>query len=121
MFRPRLRQSLARHRLDATHMTFFSLRGVRFVCASPCGVGLSAIACSSSKAAPSTSGTAAAPAPKLWGDLKPVVSVKELMRDVIDPASDYVFDGIGEIITAKGVIDKGPKTDEDWDRIRVGG
>jgi hypothetical protein len=56
----------------------------------------------------------------LWGDLKPVVSVKELMRDLIDPASDYVFDSVGTIVTAKGVVERRPKTDEDWDRIRVG-
>ena len=36
------------------------------------------------------------PAPKLWGDLKPIVSVKELMRDFIDPASDYVFDSVSD-------------------------
>jgi hypothetical protein len=56
----------------------------------------------------------------LWGDLKPVVSVKELMRDMIDPASDSVFDSVGTIITKKGRVEKVPKTDADWDRIRVG-
>ncbi|HEX7137485.1 MAG TPA: hypothetical protein VF219_06550 [Vicinamibacterales bacterium] len=56
----------------------------------------------------------------LWGDLKPVVSVKELMRDMIDPASDFVFDSVGTIITKKGRVEKVPKTDADWDRIRVG-
>jgi len=34
----------------------------------------------------------AAPRPELWGDLKPVVSVKELMRDMIDPLADDIFD-----------------------------
>ena len=55
-----------------------------------------ALACSS----PTSS---APPAQVLWGgDLKPVVSVKELMRDVIDPLSDYVFLAVGSEITAKG-------------------
>lgn len=62
-----------------------------------------------------------APAPKLWGDMTPVVSVKELMRDFIDPASDYVFDSIGTVITKQGRVEKMPKTDEDWDKIRQGG
>jgi len=56
----------------------------------------------------------------LWGDLKPVVSVKELMRDMIDPASDFVCDAVGTVITKGKRIDKIPKTDADWERIRIG-
>jgi len=63
---------------------------------------------------------AAAPTQELWGDLKPIVSVKELMRDMIDPASDYVFDAIGTIVTKKGRVERIPKTEADWDRIRIG-
>jgi hypothetical protein len=64
---------------------------------------------------------ASAPAgSQLWGDLKPVVSVKELMRDMLDPASDFVFDAVRTDVTPKGAVDSVPKTDEDWDRIRVG-
>jgi hypothetical protein len=85
-------------------------------------VALVASACSSSNSQPSAPkiGSAPAPAAPLWGDMKPVVSVKELMRDMIDPASDYVFDSVGTVIT-KGVrVEKAPKTEEDWDKIRVG-
>lgn len=57
----------------------------------------------------------------LWGEMKPVVSVKELMRDMIDPASDYVFDSIGTIVTKGRRHEVAPKTDADWDRIRIGG
>src|SRR6185369_3230719 len=54
-------------------------------------------------------------------DLTPVVSVKELMRDMIDPASDYVFDSVGAVISKKGTVETQPKTDAEWDRIRIGG
>jgi hypothetical protein len=65
--------------------------------------------------------TAASPhEPELWGDLKPIVSVKELMRDMIDPASDFIFDSVGTVITKRGRVEKVPKTDADWDRIRMG-
>jgi hypothetical protein len=57
---------------------------------------------------------------ELWGDMKPVVSVKELMRDFIDPASDYVFDSVGTVITKTGVVEKFPRTDDDWDKVRSG-
>ena len=52
--------------------------------------------------------------------MKPVVSVKELMRDMIDPASDFVFDAIGTVVTKKGRVEIQPKSDEDWERIRIG-
>jgi hypothetical protein len=72
-------------------------------------------ACSSPKPSP-----APTPKPELWGDLKPVVSVKELMRDMIDPASDYVFDAVSTVTSRKGIVEKQPKTDADWERIRIG-
>jgi hypothetical protein len=82
--------------------------------------GVSAVspACSSPKPAPA----AAAPQPPaLWGDLKPIVSVKELMQYMIDPASDYIFDSVSTVIDPKGrVIEKGPKTDADWEKLRIG-
>jgi hypothetical protein len=53
--------------------------------------------------------------------MKPIVSVKELMRDMIDPIADYVFDAVATIVTKKGTVERIPKTEEDWDRIRMGG
>jgi hypothetical protein len=68
-----------------------------------------------------------APAPKdpprpeaLWGDLKPVVSVKELMRDMIDPVADNIFDAVGTVTNYQGSVETAPKTDADWDKIRIG-
>jgi len=60
------------------------------------------------------------PAPALWGDMKPVVSVKELMRDMIDPASDFIFDAVKIETTKNGTVERVPKTDADWDRVRIG-
>jgi hypothetical protein len=59
--------------------------------------------------------------PELWGDLKPVVSVKELMRDFIDPASDYVFDAVSIVTDKKDTVETSPRVDADWDKIRAGG
>ena len=52
--------------------------------------------------------------------MKPVVSVKELMRDMLDPASDYIFDAVKIETTKKGSVERVPKTDEDWNRVRIG-
>jgi hypothetical protein len=52
--------------------------------------------------------------------MKPVVSVKELMRDMLDPASDFIFDAVKVEMTKRGAVERVPKTDQDWDRIRIG-
>jgi hypothetical protein len=83
-----------------------------------CGLLLGGVltsACSSSKPTP-----APPPASALWGELKPVVSVKELMRDMIDPIADNIFDAVGTVTSAKGVVETAPKTDEDWEKIQIG-
>ncbi len=58
--------------------------------------------------------------PALWGDFTPVVSVKELMRDLLDPLADNIFNAVGTTITKDGTVDVAPRTDEDWDRVRIG-
>ena len=87
------------------------------VCYTALCLGVMASACSSSKPAPAP---ASPPVLTLWGDLKPVVSVKELMRDMIDPASDYVFDSVAIVSSRKGMMETQPKTDADWEKIRIG-
>lgn len=82
-----------------------------------------ASACSSSKPVPvpAPAPAAASPPQALWGDMKPIVSVKELMKDMIDPASDFIFDSVSTSIQPDGrVVEKAPKTDADWERLRVG-
>jgi hypothetical protein len=75
--------------------------------------------CSSSKPAPPAQ-QSGVPHAALWGDIKPVVSVKELMKYMIDPVADNVFNAVGTTVTKQGMIDIEPKTDEDWDKIRIG-
>jgi cytochrome c556 len=69
---------------------------------------------------PSVAATPRAPQPHLWGELKPIVSVKELMRDMLDPAADYIFDAVKIVYTKKDAVVTTPKTEKDWDKIRIG-
>jgi hypothetical protein len=71
-------------------------------------------ACSSSRPVPPAHTT------ELWGELKPVVSVKELMKYMIDPMADNIFDAVEMVVTKDGVVTKEPKTDEDWEKIQIG-
>ena len=52
--------------------------------------------------------------------MTPVVSVKELMADMLDPLADNIFDSVSIVVTAKGTVEKAPTTDEDWEKIRIG-
>jgi hypothetical protein len=99
-----------------------SFRFQRAATAGLFGLSLMLSACSSSKPPASSSaiGSPASSSPALWGDMKPVVSVKELMRDMIDPASDYIFDAVKIESTRSGTVETMPKTDEDWEKIRIG-
>ncbi len=42
------------------------------------------------------------------------------MRDMLDPAADYVFDAVKIVYTRKGAVETTPKTEKDWDKIRIG-
>src|SRR5258706_11647759 len=43
------------------------------------------------------------------------------MHDMIDPIADYVFESVRIVTTAQGTVETYPRTEEDWDKIRVGG
>lgn len=93
------------------------------LCAGLLALGVLTSSCSSPSATPASTSTAApprAPAPALWGDMTPIVSVKELMRDMLDPASDYIFDSVSSTITKDGAVDHVPTTQADWDKLRAG-
>jgi hypothetical protein len=42
------------------------------------------------------------------------------MRYMLDPASDNIFDAVKIVTTKSGTIEKLPKTDEDWEKLRIG-
>ena len=90
-------------------------------CAGLVLLGATLTGCSSSKPTPTPGQTTTPPqAAALWGDLKPVVSVKELMKYMIDPVADNIFNAVGSTVTKQGVVDVVPKTEEDWDKVRYG-
>src|SRR5215470_6053926 len=78
--------------------------------------------CACSPAKPSTPPSSSTPSPTqiLWGEMKPIVSVKELMRFMIDPASDNIFDAVKIVQTKTGTVERLPKTEEDWEKLRIG-
>lgn len=43
------------------------------------------------------------------------------MRDMLDPIADNVFESVKTVVDGKGTVETAPKTDEDWEKIRIGG
>jgi hypothetical protein len=68
--------------------------------------------CSKPAPAPPAAATAEAPVA--------VVSVRELMQNILDPLADNIFDAVGTDVTEKGVVDHRPTTDEDWAKVMQG-
>jgi hypothetical protein len=60
--------------------------------------------------------TASAPV----ADVKAVVSVKELMENIIDPQADFVFEAVAVDVTEKGTTEIRPTTDDDWLKVQRG-
>ena len=42
------------------------------------------------------------------------------MRDMLDPASDFIFDSVKVVMSQHGTVETVPKTAQDWDKIRFG-
>jgi len=46
--------------------------------------------------------------------IEPVATVKQIMQGIMQPSALAVFNSVGTIITAAGVEEREPKTDEEW-------
>lgn len=57
-------------------------------------------------------------APKSEVVYKPVATLQELMLSVIDPNVDPIWNAVSTVSTKDGVIEKTPKTDEEWTVLR---
>lgn len=73
--------------------------------------------CGSSSPAP----PAKPAAPSLESALTPTLTVKELMEHIIDPTADWVFDAAVVDVTAKGIVETKPLSDDDWLKVERGG
>ena len=48
------------------------------------------------------------------GQVQLVGTIKDIMLGIVDPSSDLLWDSVATDITAAGVVDKKPQTDEEW-------
>ena len=50
--------------------------------------------------------------------LPPTASIHELMLSVIDPAADTLWNSVATIATDRGVEERQPRAQEEWDSVR---
>jgi hypothetical protein len=50
--------------------------------------------------------------------LRPTAAIEEVMRYVVDPAADSIWESVVTEVTPEGVVDHMPESDEDWARLR---
>jgi hypothetical protein len=55
-----------------------------------------------------------APLPPPLPPFMPIATTAELMHSVVDPAADVLWASVGSIVTAEGVEDFFPRSEEEW-------
>ena len=70
-----------------------------------------AFAACTQKATPPSAAAATATAET---PMVPVGTVKELMKGIVDPTSKTLWDAVGTESGKNGIVEKAPKTDEEW-------
>src|SRR5258706_11093171 len=43
----------------------------------------------------------------------PTATIKDIMLSIVDPSADVVWDSVQTVVTAKGIVDKAPRTNEE--------
>src|SRR6516165_5915715 len=57
-------------------------------------------------------------APQAQAEFRTTATVKDIMDALVDPGSDYIWDSVETVVSAKGVEEKAPHTDEEWKAVR---
>jgi hypothetical protein len=50
---------------------------------------------------------------------KPTATIQDLMDAQVDPAADEIWNSVASIVTANGVEEKQPRTDEEWEALKL--
>ena len=51
-------------------------------------------------------------------DLRPVVGIRDIMKYEVDPSADALWDSVSSTGTAAGLVDKQPRSEEEWQEVR---
>src|SRR5262249_43607826 len=51
-------------------------------------------------------------------EYRTAATVKDIMDSMVDPGADYIWDSVETVVSAKGIEEKAPHTDEEWKNVR---
>ena len=72
------------------------------------------VACGQQSAAPAQDAATTAPA----SPLQATAGVQDIMKYMIDPAADFLWESVSTSVTGQGTETHQPRTDEEWDAVR---
>ena len=49
---------------------------------------------------------------------RPTATIKDIMDSVVDPNADFIWESIATTVSAKGIEEKQPHTEEEWKAVR---
>ena len=61
-----------------------------------------------------TACTRSSPAPELLR----TATIRDIMASMVDPSGDFVFESVQEIADERGITQKAPATDAEWEEVR---
>ncbi|MBL8266518.1 hypothetical protein [Steroidobacter sp.] len=59
-----------------------------------------------------------AAAPAAPSPIKLTAGIQDIMKDLIDPAADFLWESVSTTVTAQGSEEHQPRTDEEWAEVR---
>lgn len=65
-------------------------------------------------------GRQAEPEPQPQQQYAPTATIKDLMQSIVDPSADVVWESVMTVVSASGIEEKVPRTDEEWTNVRHG-
>jgi hypothetical protein len=51
-------------------------------------------------------------------EYRPTATIKDIMDSLVDPSADVLWESIATIISAAGIEERAPRTDEEWTNVR---
>lgn len=91
-----------------------SLRAAKFLSAAVAAIAMACVLAACGKSEPPA---AAIPAAAV-GPIKLTAGIQDIMKDLIDPAADFLWESVSTTETIEGVEEKQPRTDEEWAEVR---
>jgi hypothetical protein len=51
-------------------------------------------------------------------EYRTTATIKDIMDSMVDPSADFIWEAVAIVVSAKGVEEKAPHTDEEWRDVR---